>query len=160
MILDRLKEYIDYKNINISAFEKSIGMSNASFGKSLKNKGAIGTDKLENILLKYTDINPVWLLTGQGDMTWDPLLCLTSQKNNLPQNEPIIDLLKEQLKEKDQKIEMLSQEIGTLKAEISKLKEDVDKPLFKMENIDQSSLFNSPDATSARVHSKKTTKNK
>lgn len=47
MILDRIKDYIDKKGISIAAFEKSIGMSNASFGKSLKNNGAIGTDKLE-----------------------------------------------------------------------------------------------------------------
>ncbi len=68
MILERLKEYIDYKRISIAAFEKSVGMSNASFGKSLKNGGAIGTDKLENILIIYSDINPVWLLTGEGSM--------------------------------------------------------------------------------------------
>lgn len=68
MILERLKEYIDTKGIAVSAFEKSIGMSNASFGKSLKNGGAIGTDKLENILKVYPDISPVWLLTGRGSM--------------------------------------------------------------------------------------------
>lgn len=68
MILDRIKEYIDYKNMTIAAFERSIGMSNASFGKSLKNGKAIGTDKLENILSIYTDINPTWLLTGEGSM--------------------------------------------------------------------------------------------
>ena len=43
-------------------------MSNASFGRSLKNNGAIGTDKLENILKTYQEINPDWLLTGQGNM--------------------------------------------------------------------------------------------
>lgn len=68
MILDRIKDYIDKKGISIAAFEKSIGMSNASFGKSLKNNGAIGTDKLENILKVYPDINPTWLLTGKGSM--------------------------------------------------------------------------------------------
>jgi phage repressor protein C with HTH and peptisase S24 domain len=68
MILDRLKDYIAAKGISISAFEKSIGMSNASFGKSLKNNGAIGTDKLENILNVYSDINIEWLLTGNGEM--------------------------------------------------------------------------------------------
>ena len=68
MILQRIKEYIDLKGISISAFEKSIGMSNASFGRSLKNNGAIGTDKLENILRIYQEINPDWLLTGQGNM--------------------------------------------------------------------------------------------
>lgn len=68
MILERIKAYMDYKGIKIAPFEKSIGMSNASFGKSLKNNGSIGTDKLENILLIYSDINPVWLLTGEGQM--------------------------------------------------------------------------------------------
>lgn len=68
MILDRIKLYIDTKGISIAAFEKSVGMSNASFSKSLKNNGAIGTDRLENILSVYSDISPEWLLTGQGDM--------------------------------------------------------------------------------------------
>ena len=43
-------------------------MSNASFGKSYKNGGAIGSDKIENILSVYPDINPSWLLTGSGKM--------------------------------------------------------------------------------------------
>lgn len=68
MVLKRLKEYIDSKGISVSAFEKSIGMSNASFGKSLKQGGAIGSDKLEKILIIYSDISPEWLLTGKGEM--------------------------------------------------------------------------------------------
>lgn len=47
-------------------------MSNASFGKSLKNKGAIGTDKLENILRIYPELSPAWLLTGRGEMLLQP----------------------------------------------------------------------------------------
>ena len=68
MILERIKQYIDYKSISVAAFEKSIGMSNASYGKCLKKGGAIGTDKLENILSVYPDISPNWLLTGNGEM--------------------------------------------------------------------------------------------
>lgn len=68
MILERIKEYIDCKGITVAAFERSIGMSNASFGKSLKNRGAIGSDKIENILSVYTDLSSEWLLTGKGDM--------------------------------------------------------------------------------------------
>lgn len=70
-ILERLKEYIDYKAISIAAFERSVGMSNASFSKQLKNKGAIGTDKLENILRMYEDLSPLWLMTGEGCMIKD-----------------------------------------------------------------------------------------
>lgn len=67
-VLERIKTYIDYKGITISTFEKSVGMSNSSFGKQLKNKGAIGSDKLENILSTYSDLSPEWLFTGNGEM--------------------------------------------------------------------------------------------
>ena len=59
---------MDYKSISISAFEKGIGMSNASFRKSLKSKGATESEKLENILSVYSDLSPSWLFTGKGDM--------------------------------------------------------------------------------------------
>lgn len=68
MIVRRIKQFIDAKGISIASFERSIGMSNASFGKSYKNGGAIGSDKIENILSVYPDINPSWLLTGRGNM--------------------------------------------------------------------------------------------
>lgn len=66
--LTRIKEYIDYKGVNNSTFEKEVGMSNGSFASQLKNNKTIGVDKLENILKIYPDINPSWLLTGQGSM--------------------------------------------------------------------------------------------
>ena len=67
-IVQRLKDYIDYKQISIAAFEKSVGLGNATFNKVLKSGGAIGTDKLEKILNKYPEINNNWLLTGEGNM--------------------------------------------------------------------------------------------
>ncbi len=67
-ILIRLKEFIDYQGIPTASFERSVGMSNGAFGKQLKAHGAIGTDKLENILLRYPDLSPTWLLTGDGEM--------------------------------------------------------------------------------------------
>lgn len=85
-ILERLKDYIDYKGIAISAFEKSVGMSNASFGKQLKNKGAIGTDKLENILKVYNDISPLWLMTGKGSMLITPK---TGIDSNIIKTDPL-----------------------------------------------------------------------
>ncbi|MDQ6472538.1 hypothetical protein RB619_17995 [Flavobacterium sp. LHD-80] len=66
--LKRLKQFLDFKGIRISAFEKEVGMSNGSFASQLKNNKTIGVDKLENILKKYPDINVEWLLTGNGSM--------------------------------------------------------------------------------------------
>ena len=82
MVLERLKEYIDLKGVTVAAFERSIGMSNASFGKSLKQGKGIGSDKLEKILSVYPDINPSWLLTGAGE-----ILLAKTPKNVLKQNE-------------------------------------------------------------------------
>lgn len=67
-MLKRLKQYIDYKGITVSGFERSIQISNASFGKSLQKGGTIGADKLEKILKIYPDINLYWLITGKGEM--------------------------------------------------------------------------------------------
>lgn len=140
MILERLKEYIDSKGISVSAFEKSIGMSNASFGKSLKNKGAIGTDKLENILTVYPDLSPDWLLTGRGDMIKsnrtfpenhtscpNPELGNTISKDN--NNNPIpqaisnfsADTLIRIITDKDETIRSMAEEIGRLKERMSLL---------------------------------------
>lgn len=91
MVVKRLKEYIDYKCLSIAYFEKSIGMSNASFGKSLKNNGSIGSDKLENILRIYTDINTDWLLTGRGSMLKTDTMPPMGDKDSLKEedNRPV-----------------------------------------------------------------------
>ena len=114
MIVERIKEYMDYKGISIAAFERSIGMSNASFGKSLKNKGAIGTDKLENILIKYPDISPHWLLTGEGNM----LKTSTSGADETPCPEE-----KERKTEKNEEKQRRSEKNSECSSRIQKLPE-------------------------------------
>lgn len=68
----RVKEYIDFKGITNQKLEKEIGYSNGAFATQLKANKSIGSDKLENILTKFTDINPEWLLTGEGNMLREP----------------------------------------------------------------------------------------
>lgn len=67
-IIDRLSEYIEYKNISLNAFDKSIGASNGYIGRQIKNKASVGGDVIEKIYRIYTDINLEWLITGQGSM--------------------------------------------------------------------------------------------
>lgn len=137
MILERLKEYIDYRGISVAAFERSIGMANASFGKSLKNKGAIGTDKLEKILSTYPEISPAWLMTGEGDMLKTKRTSETPQaqestnsehKDNknqpLAQEIPplILDRLLNTIAEKDAIIREQAEELGRLREQIEQLK--------------------------------------
>ncbi len=137
MIIERIKAYIDYKGIKIAPFEKSIGMSNASFGKSLKNNGSIGTDKLENILSTYSDINPTWLLTGEGNMLKSgspnvdevtPKAKKAEKTAGKGENPTILTYMREQaaahreeLREKDTVIEQKNQEIRTLDRQLAQL---------------------------------------
>jgi hypothetical protein len=67
-IVNRLKHYLDFKNIAISAAETEIGISNASLSKPFKNGTTIKTDTLEKFLITYNDINSEWLLTGKEPM--------------------------------------------------------------------------------------------
>lgn len=133
MILERIKAYMDYKGIKIAPFEKSIGMSNASFGKSLKNNGSIGTDKLENILSIYSDINPAWLLTGEGDMLKSstpgtheapPKAKKSEKTSNAEDTAAFLSYMEkkdEVIKEKDAIIEQKNQEITALKCKVTQL---------------------------------------
>lgn len=66
--LNRIKEFIDYKGINVSAFERKAGFSNGAFASQLKNKRSIGIDKLENILNEFPELSSEWVLRGKGDM--------------------------------------------------------------------------------------------
>ena len=66
--LKRIKEFIEYKGLNVRNFEIAVGFSNGAFASQLKNQRTIGVDKLENILNTYPEINANWLLTGKGQM--------------------------------------------------------------------------------------------
>ena len=79
--LKRIKQYIDYKGITNQNFEKQVGFSNGAFASQLKNNRTIGVDKLENILIAFPELNPEWLLTGNGEM-----IKTKSKKNVIEKN--------------------------------------------------------------------------
>lgn len=123
MVLNRIKQFIDYKGIAISAFEKSIGMSNASLGKSLKTGGTIGADKLGNILIAYPEINLYWLVTGKGEMltteSRDEVEEVRANDKSMP--ERLLDIIEGQKKQIETLLEMLKEkdeEINRLRAEL------------------------------------------
>lgn len=66
-IKNRILYFASYKGISFEKFTKNIGMSYASF-KGEAKKSTINSDAIVNIITNYPDINPIWLLTGQGEM--------------------------------------------------------------------------------------------
>ncbi len=67
-ISDRVRQIIEYKGISLSVFNKKISAGTGYVEKLLQRNGTIGSDKLENIVFVFPDINPIWLLTGKGEM--------------------------------------------------------------------------------------------
>lgn len=64
-VKERLKEFINYKDISVSEFCRQIGVSSA-FVSSMRK--SIQPDKAESIALRYPELNITWLLTGEGEM--------------------------------------------------------------------------------------------
>ena len=69
--VSRIKEFIDFKGLSVRKFEETVGFSNGAFATQYKNNKSIGSDKIENILYSFPELNTEWLLTGKGDMLKD-----------------------------------------------------------------------------------------
>lgn len=63
-MIDRILQVIDYYGINKNVFYKETGLSNGFLDK-VKD---IGVSKLNLILKTYPDLNPNWLINGEGKM--------------------------------------------------------------------------------------------
>lgn len=67
-IVDRIKLFIEHKNISLRRFDESIGMSKGYMSRQIKTNASVGGDVLEKIIDAYPELNPIWLLQGKGDM--------------------------------------------------------------------------------------------
>lgn len=85
---ERVKEYIDFKGITKYKFCQELGFSN----KFLDNSSNMGTDKACKILRYYPDINPEWLLTGNGEMLKSQQANTNEQVSNTIQAPQIVTI--------------------------------------------------------------------
>lgn len=64
-IKERLIDFIKYKGVSRSEFERKSQLSNGYINNI---RDGMGADKLENVLRAYPELNRSWLLTGEGEM--------------------------------------------------------------------------------------------
>jgi len=72
--IERIAIFIHFKKILPHAFEQKIELSNGYFSKQLKHLGSVGSDILIRIHHTYTDLDILWVLTGEGQMLKEEVL--------------------------------------------------------------------------------------
>lgn len=102
---------MEHYNLNDNQITLEAGIANGIIGKARK-RGSLSLKNIAKVVNRYSNLNPRWLLTGEGEM-------LLEQAT--PKSEGAISIYKEILAEKDKKIEELSREIGRLQAKIDTL---------------------------------------
>lgn len=69
MLIDRIKEVAQLKNMSLRKFSESIGFNYTTLnGYSTGNRKTIDSSLLEKIASTFEDIDYSWLLTGRGSM--------------------------------------------------------------------------------------------
>lgn len=122
--IQRLFIYLNYKDLPHTRFEKEAGLSNGYLNTQLKREADLGEGTLLKIIDKCLDLNPIWLLTGNGDMIkedFKPTKTIEKEseydiKEHLLIAYKQIDLLEKQS-------ELFEKQIKLLEAENNRLKE-------------------------------------
>jgi len=66
--IDRFDKYMKYSGLNDNKVTVQLGLTVGVIGKSRKEGRDLSDKVIEEILNYYTDINRIWLLTGDGEM--------------------------------------------------------------------------------------------
>jgi len=66
--IDRFDKYMACTNLNDNKVTQQLGLSVGTIGKSRKEGRDLSDRVVEQILNFYTNLNRVWLLTGEGEM--------------------------------------------------------------------------------------------
>lgn len=102
-VKERLIQFIKYKGLRVSAFEKICGFSG---GYVANMRVSMQPDKILNIAQKFPELDTAWLLTGEGNMI----------KGVATTTPPSYEAL---IKEKDRIISEQAQHISTLKQSLN-----------------------------------------
>jgi hypothetical protein len=121
MIKERIVKILEYNKIAKEKFYTEIGMTSANFRGNAR-KRPINSDAIEKIFSIIPDINLEWLLTGKGEMLKKDLP-LKEDGTGTAFTQQIIELLKNQLGEKDRQLSEKDKQIAEKDKQITTLAE-------------------------------------
>lgn len=135
--IDRFYEYLAEKSLKPTAIEKEIGLSNGYLSAQKKRGADMGEGMMLKVIDYFRDINPLWLLTGEGPMLRDRKNPEESKLGGTPIATPIspaeesiiYKMYKDEkeekerlVKEKETKIDQLQSELRQKSEELAALK--------------------------------------
>lgn len=120
-IRERILQYIEYKSITRYRLCQDLGFSQGYLDK----KGAIGSDKCLRIIKYYPDMNPEWLLTGEGNML---------RNEHITENK---DTNIDNISNTKDEISLLRKENESLKREVALLNENRELLTYKLQNLEK-----------------------
>jgi transcriptional regulator with XRE-family HTH domain len=110
----RLKAYLDYKNIGINQLGRMTDTSGSQISNIISGKN-YGVEKLFSVIEVCPDLNVYWLIYGSGEMILNPEL----DDNASSAGKPHAQVNEEDIKRLNQEIEALIQEKEALLEAIS-----------------------------------------
>lgn len=127
-VKERFNEFIAQSGLSVAAFEKKCGLAN---GYVRNFKGNFGIAKLEDILRAFPSLNKEWLLYGNGEMLAGSERQPENPVEEKPEDRGMVDKLLglvesqrrdietliELVKNKDERIEELIEELDARKRE-------------------------------------------
>ncbi len=114
---ERIKQYIDYKGLNIRSFEIKSTLKNGAIHRVVKNNTSLNGESIAAIGETWQDLNLNWLMTGTGEMLIDPPV-VSEPVNEYNKERKLADELKwykDALSRADEQIALQKEMIETLK---------------------------------------------
>lgn len=82
MIIDNIYELIAELDMKPTEFQRICDMSSGYLANIKKRRGGVGEHNIMTILSKFPEVNPLWLLTGKGDMFQDSSVSKSKQSDS------------------------------------------------------------------------------
>ena len=128
-IKERVRMFLQFKGISVKDFLEATGVTSSNF----KAKGSeFGGEAIAEILSKYDEISPRWLLLGEGDMIQSkgPTIEIGNIKGNnnvYGHSNTLSTASIANEGEKDRTIQVMAEQIRILEQQVTHLKELISK---------------------------------
>lgn len=132
---ERIIQYIDFKGIKVKDFYEKTGIKRG-FLDSDKLKSSVSDIFLTIILANFEDLDPIWLLTGEGPMLKsEPQPAVSSPQPQENDNNEIMSLLKDKIALLEKNNALLEDKIKGLEQEINELKKQSKYPISSKSSL-------------------------